>query len=170
MTKNEPTREKMMAQIRAACQTQFGVLDSNFLCRPVSSLNLMPPRTITADMSVDCAMRLMKENRIGCLLVVDGAGKVSGIFSERDCILKVFGCEKDLSKTPISEFMTPDPVCEFPDTTVAYALNVMSHGGFRHIPIVDGERVAVGIVSVKDIVDNIVAGFMEDLLNFPIEA
>ena len=57
---------------------------------------------------------------------------------------------------PVSDYMTPHPVCERPDASLAFALNLMSNGGFRHIPIVDQDNMPIGIVSIKDMVDHIV--------------
>jgi len=66
---------------------------------------------------------------------------------------------------PIESVMTKDPVCERPETTVAYALNLMSHGGFRHLPIVDQDMMPIGILSVKDVVDYLVGKMMEGLVD-----
>jgi CBS domain-containing protein len=65
--------------------------------------------------------------------------------------------------------MTKDPIAQTPDITVAFALNLMSQGGFRHLPLVDERNIPVGILSVKDMMDFIVGSFVEGLLNFDIE-
>lgn len=160
---------QMSEAIRIACETNFGVLDSGFLCRSVSTLNPRAPLSISTDTPVASVLRALKDNKIGCVVIVDSRGAISGIFSERDCILKVIGSDKNLETTPISEFMTKDPVTESPDATLAFALNLMSHGGFRHLPLVDGDNHPIGIISVKDVVDYIVESYVSDLLNFPTE-
>jgi CBS domain-containing protein len=63
--------------------------------------------------------------------------------------------------------MTEDPEVLTPDDPIAYALNKMSVGGFRHVPLVDRARRPVGIVSVKDIVDYLVDIFANDVLTVP---
>jgi CBS domain-containing protein len=88
-------------------------------------------------------------------VIVGSDGRVQGIFTERDCLMKVLGKVSDLS-LPISDFMTRHPICERPDASLAFALNLMSNGGFRHIPIVDQDNIPIGIVSIKDVVDHIV--------------
>jgi CBS domain-containing protein len=52
--------------------------------------------------------------------------------------------------------MTAKPVTERPDVSLAFALNLMSNGGFRHVPIVDQDNMPIGILSVKDVIDHIV--------------
>jgi CBS domain-containing protein len=100
------------------------------------------------------------------VLIVDGAGKLSGIFSERDVLLRILPDYQTLKSKPISEFMTKDPVSQPPDATIGFVLNLMSAGGFRHVPIVDPDNVPIGIVSVKNVVDFIVKSFTDDLLAF----
>lgn len=53
-----------------------------------------------------------------------------------------------------------------PDTSIAYALNLMSHGGFRHLPVVDEQGKAIGVVSVRDVLDRISELLVQDLMNF----
>jgi CBS domain-containing protein len=59
--------------------------------------------------------------------------------------------------------MTKDPVREHPDASLAFALSVMSHGGFRHVPIVDQDDMPIGIVSVKDVVDYFVQRMLDGI-------
>jgi CBS domain-containing protein len=88
-------------------------------------------------------------------LIVDGGGRLEGIFTERDCLIKVIGLEGDLS-SPVSKYMTKHPISERPEASLAFVLNLMSNGGFRHVPIVDQDNMPIGIVSIKDVVDYIV--------------
>ncbi len=157
--------EQMSEALRMVCEHQYGVVDSNFLCRPVSTLDPSEPLTVSKDALVDEVMLLLKNNRVGCVLVVDDAEKLVGIFSERDFVIKVYGTEGE-HETPISKHMTPNPITVAPDETVAYALNLMSQGGFRHLPLVDDQNYPIGIVSVKDAIDQISSSFLDDLLEF----
>jgi predicted transcriptional regulator len=70
--------------------------------------------------------------------------------------MKVLGKVHDTARVTVKEFMTPDPISERADVSLAFALNLMSNGGFRHIPIVDQDKMPIGVVSVKDVVDHIV--------------
>ena len=68
---------------------------------------------------------------------------------------------------PIGDVMTPDPETLPVKSTVAYALNMMSVGGFRHIPVVDEEHRPAFVVSVRDVVEFLVAAFPREVLNLP---
>ena len=160
---NEPSEDtEIIDRIKQLCSVSVGVVETQFLCQCLSILNPAEPICIKETASLREALDLLKTHKIGCLLVLDDKGKVSGIFTERDVILKVIG-ESKLPEAPISTFMTRQPVCEQLTTTIAFALNLMSHGGFRHIPIVDDEHYPIGIISVKNIVDYIVLRFLEDI-------
>ena len=100
---------------------------------------------MTAD--ADEAVRRMHDNGTDCVLVVDG-GRLVGIFTDRDAVLKVAG--RELKARPIAELMTHDPVVVRHDDTVAVAINKMAVGGFRHIPIVEDGR-PTGLVSARDV-------------------
>lgn len=151
--------------IQNACSTSIGVLDSGFLCRSISVLNPKNPICVAENTTVSQTVEHLRSNRVGCVLVVSPKGKLVGIFSERDLLLKVMDDYPVKAGKPITLFMTKDPVAEGPDATIAFALNLMSSGGFRHLPLVDAEGGPIGIVSVKDVVDFIVESFTASLLN-----
>ena len=162
--KSDPTNEA----IRLMCQLKFGALDSEFLCQSLSALNPQTPLCVEKGILVKKALEILRENSIGCLLVTNKDGTVAGIFSERDVLLKVTLRFNEIDTLIIDDVMTADPVSQPPDSTVAYALNLMSHGGFRHLPIVDQTNHPIGIISVKNVVDHLVDGFMDDVLSFPL--
>ena len=162
-------QSKIHSAIRHACSKNFGVLDSNFLCQSLSILEPQKPLCLGSSDSVKSAVDNLKTQRMGCVLIIDEKGKLEGIFSERDYIIKVYGSGADELKEPISTFMTREPLTVDPVTTIAFALNLMSQGGFRHLPVIDSEQHPVGIISVKNIVDYIANSFLEDVLNFDIE-
>lgn len=124
--------------LKYSCESNMGVLDLGFLCKSIGSLGLSDPLTVQLDSSVDKVMKELKSHKVGCVLVVDADGKLQGIFSERDYVIKVHG-KKGAGDEPVSNYMTPDPIAERPDATIAFALNLMSQGGFRHLPIVEGK-------------------------------
>lgn len=158
--------EKMDELLARATEKHFGVLDSKFLQKCTNVLNPKSPVCVKQSESVDSVMRLLRKNAIGCVLITAESSKLLGIFGERDFMLKVYGSQLDLSQTPVSEFMTPDPVVITPDTRIAYALTLMSHLGFRHLPVVSDDNRPISIVSIKDIVDYLVTALVEDLLDF----
>jgi len=117
---------------------------------------------------LDEALRLMRERRQGCILVTRD-GRLSGIFTERDVLMKIVGTKIDLSHTPLRQFMTRDPVRLPADAVVAFALNKMVTEGFRHVPITDDDGRPVGVVSMRDIIEYLSGFFPKDVLNLPPE-
>jgi CBS domain-containing protein len=113
----------------------------------LDALHALPPRTLDAGADASEAIRLMHESEIDCVLVTD-RGRLVGIFTDRDAVLKVAG--RELKARPIAELMTRDPVVVRHDDTVAVAINKMAVGGFRHIPIVEDGR-PTGLVSARDV-------------------
>jgi CBS domain-containing protein len=146
-------------------QVDIGVLSAGFLSQSVGILDPREPITISPDSSIKEAVSILARNTIGCLLVVS-SGKIEGIFTERDYITKL-PFEAKEGAWLVSDFMTSSPVCGNLETTIAFAINLMSEGGFRHLPLVDKERRPVGIISVKDLIDFISRSLLEDLLDFP---
>lgn len=156
--------------ITQACSTRLGVLDSSFLCRSVSVLNPKDAVCVREDCSVDDVVSLLRLQKVGCLVVTDARGVVVGIFSERDLLLKVMEDFPLRRKDPVSKHMTLNPVTQPPHATIAFVLNLMSLGGFRHLPIVDEENKPIGMISVKDVVDFIVQSVNEDILGLELES
>ena len=106
---------------------------------------------VTPNASLADAAQTLTKNRIGAVLVLDGDGSAAGILSERD-IVRAMAWEgaAALSRTVASCMTTPVATCEENDT-VEELMERMTHGRFRHLPVVDQDRV-VGIVSIGDIV------------------
>lgn len=105
--------------------------------------------TIEAGVSVAEAARLMAERRIGALLVTAG-DRLSGIVTERDVLFKVVATGREPSGTTVADVMTANPDTVTPDSSAAEALDRMHLRGYRHLPVLDGERL-VGIVSIRDL-------------------
>jgi CBS domain-containing protein len=132
---------------------------------PVSQLVAERPLVVEADATVVSAVNAMNERHTGCVLVQKD-GKLVGIFTERDVLRKVIFRDGNRS-WPVEAVMTRKPETLRPDASVAFALNKMSVAGYRHIPIVDDHGTAVGVVSMKDIVNFVVDFFPESVLNLP---
>jgi signal-transduction protein with cAMP-binding, CBS, and nucleotidyltransferase domain len=113
----------------------------------LDELGVGAPELIDVSADADEAVRRMHDNGTDCVLVVD-AGRLIGIFTDRDAVLKVAG--QPLKARPIAELMTRDPVVVRHDDTVAVAIHKMAVGGFRHIPIVEDGR-PTGLVSARDV-------------------
>ncbi|MFN8392707.1 MAG: CBS domain-containing protein [Bdellovibrionota bacterium] len=148
---------------------QFGVVDNRFLARSLGTLNPHSPILVPQETKLSDAIELLQKHKIGCVIVTDVIGKIQGIFTERDVLLKVALKPIHPSKVSVASVMTKNPQTATMTTSVAFSLNMMSHGGYRHLPIVDDENYPIGIISVKDIVDYLSHAVTKDLAAFGME-
>jgi CBS domain-containing protein len=156
--------EELIAEERAIEAARLGAAITK---RPIRKLpTLRPPICVAPVASLRHAIDAMNEHRTGCVLVVEDDILV-GVFTERDVLTKIAGQAVDIDATAVADAMTRDPECLTLDDGIAYALNMMSVGGFRHIPLVDAAHCPTGIVAMRDIVDYIVDMFPEAVLNLP---
>jgi CBS domain-containing protein len=155
--------EEMDAGAADLSPRQGPVLDKRAVHEPIRRLNPRSPLTVAPDATLAEAVRIMRERHVGCVVVVDG-GRVAGILTERDLLLKLEAA--DLER-PVRALMTPNPETLHLDDPIVYCLHRMSVGDFRHVPLVDAEGRPVGIVSVKDIVHYLVSFFAGDVLTLP---
>ena len=101
--------------------------------------------------------RVMSVARVGSVLVMQG-DTLAGIFTERDVLRAFEHSRADLARvSPVSEWMTRDPVTISPDATVGEALDRMLDGGFRHLPVMEGGTL-VGVVSMRDLARSMAKG------------
>lgn len=154
-------KKDLLSNIYSACSLGVQLIPPTLLCDSIGSIGLKDPLVVKPDTTLAECITTLQRHKVGSLLVVDNDGKLAGIFTERDCIMKVMGKVDSLKDAVVSDFMTKNPVRERPEASIAFALNLMSHGGFRHVPIVDQDDVPIGIVSVKDVVDHIVTRMLE---------
>ena len=117
----------------------------------IEALRPKKPLTTSTSTPLRNVLQLLVDAEVGCVLVVDENSRLAGIFSERDAIKRIGDQMTDCSDRPIVEFMTPNPQCLCADDRIAFAVHRMDLGGYRHVPITDGEGRPVGIVSVRDI-------------------
>jgi CBS domain-containing protein len=107
------------------------------------------PSTVSPTTPVGQVLTKMVGETIGCVMVVED-GKLVGIFSERDALMKLNTDAPKFLERPISQFMTPEPVTLEANDKIAFALHKMNVGGYRHIPILFEGKLA-GVISIRDI-------------------
>ncbi len=115
----------------------------------VGMLSSGKPFITTPETSVGEAIRVMVENDVGALLVVDENEKLVGILSERDLLEKATGIVPDFRDLPVSQFMTPRPETVEAHSTLNYVLHKMDSGRYRHLPVVENGK-PVNLVSIRD--------------------
>jgi CBS domain-containing protein len=122
------------------------------------------PLAATANESVGQVLQLLRAQRTGAVLICEGE-KLVGILTERDA-LKLMASGADLS-TPVRDVMSRELATILSTATVGEAIRVMSDGGYRHLPIVDGQGKPTGVVAVHGIVHYLVDHFPETVYNLP---
>ncbi len=110
--------------------------------------------SLAPDATVFEAIKVMAENSVGALLVMEGENLV-GIISERDYARKVILKGKSSKETAVREIMTSPVQVVVPDCTVSEAMSIMTNKRIRHLPVLEEGRV-IGVVSIGDLVRSIV--------------
>lgn len=131
-------------------------MDSNTLRSPIKTLNPSKPTSVHPDTPTSDVIKTMQDNAFGCVLVEEN-DRLVGIFTERDVLTKIVGSGLDPQKTKVREVMTLNPEYLFDDDEIAFALNRMHVGGFRHIPLINLQGKPTGIISLRDISDYLLA-------------
>jgi len=101
------------------------------------------------------AMRIMKEKRIGALVVTEGA-TIVGIVTERDYAQKIALRGRASRTTPVRAIMTSPVIHVRPDQTSEDCMVLMGTHHMRHLPVMDGGKL-VGMISIRDLVNDIIA-------------
>jgi CBS domain-containing protein len=106
--------------------------------------------SVEPEAKLSAAVKILGERKIGAVLVMSNGG-VEGILSERD-IVRVLGERgAGVLDEPVSEVMTSKVVSCRQSDTVSAIMEMMTKGKFRHLPVLEGDRV-VGLISIGDIV------------------
>ncbi len=146
--------------------------DTRLLESPVSALLCRVPIVLSEEDSVATAVGLMEREHRSCVLISeDGSrrSRLQGIFTERDILLRVVDCGRDSGEISLREVMVKDPEALPRTAPIAWVLNLMSVGGFRHVPVVDDRGCPAFVVSVRDAVEFLVESFPSEILNLPPE-
>jgi len=120
---------------------------------PISSLSAstIEPQIVPAGTSLAEGVRRMQEKNVGYLLVTDGEGKLAGILTEHDLLLRVAGQTADLEGMTVDQVMSPDPTTLNPSEPIKHALHFMAVDDFMYIPLVDEENRPRDILSFRRI-------------------
>jgi CBS domain-containing protein len=107
--------------------------------------------TLRPDATLEEAMQVLSGRRIGAIVLTDDEGAVVGIISERDVVRVLGTTGVELLTKSVKNVMTADVRTCTEATTVNEAMEIMSTGRFRHLPVCENDRL-VGIISIGDVV------------------
>lgn len=158
--------EELKIMEEGASSNGTGVASGIDIEDPIRTLNLEQVISIKAGASLQEVVATLQEKRIGCITIENDSNDTVGIFTERDILKKVIGKNLDLNKEIVDDYMTPNPELLSENDPIAFALNRMSDGSYRHIPITRDGQVRF-MLSVKDIVDEIAKTYRKMILNLP---
>jgi CBS domain-containing protein len=131
-------------------------IETSLMQEQISSLQPEKPLTVGRGTTLQQAIRIMRDRRIGCVAVVDDAasntGRLVGVLTERDLLQKVAGQGLDFSQCMVEDFMSPAPESSKAEHPLAYALHRMIISDIRYLPIVDEEDRPEGIISSRDVI------------------
>ncbi|MGH7307629.1 MAG: CBS domain-containing protein [Candidatus Rokuibacteriota bacterium] len=131
----------------------------------IATLAPAEPICLSEHATVHEAVQQMLACRQAGVLVVDGQGRLVGIFTERDVLNRVVGRGSDVRQTKLAAVMTANPEALTVTQRVAYAVHCMGVAGYRTIPLVDVDRRPVGVVTVSDVIRWLAHLFPEAVLN-----
>lgn len=122
----------------------------------------VPPATVETTATVIEAVQVMAEEGVGAVAVVEG-GRLRGIFTERDVMLRVVLREKRPSETRMVEVMTSPVETADEETTAEDALTFMLEHHIRHLPLVGKDGQLLGMVSIRNLLEHKVEDLQREL-------
>ena len=105
--------------------------------------------TVSPNVTIAEAVSEMNRRKVGSVLVLED-GRLAGIFTERDVLTRVVACDVDPKQHTVAEAMTRDPMTIAASATVEEVLAIFTSRRFRHLPVMEGDRV-VGLISIGDV-------------------
>jgi CBS domain-containing protein len=136
-----------------------------FWTEPIGKVDLQRPAIVSSGTAIIDAVKQMKYNQIGCVLVLDETQKLIGILSNGDLMHEFVGSTLS-GDTPVDTIMTRDPSSASPDLTVQEALELFDSNKFRQLPILSGDTIE-GILSVRGLMTFISEHLPLQVMNLP---
>lgn len=108
------------------------------------------------------ALKLLAEYEVGALMVMD-RGNLVGVLSERDYTRKIALQGRSSKDTRVADIMTRDVLYVNPQTTTHQCMALMSEKRIRHLPVIEKDGTVLGMISIRDILDDIIADHEETI-------
>jgi secondary thiamine-phosphate synthase enzyme len=122
----------------------------------------VPATTVSPETTVLEAVRLMSEERVGAVAVTR-EGKLTGIFTERDLMIRVVLEGRNPAATRVGDVMTSQCISAKNDLSMGDALQIMTESHFRHLPVVDENDRVLGLLSIRNLLHNRVDKLSQEL-------
>ncbi len=126
----------------------------------ITSIMRSDPVTVGPEETVATAAARMAANQLGALLVMD-RGRLEGIVTERDLLVKVTAAGRDPARHGVREVATPSPLTVNARASIADCWQILRTHAFRHLPVVDDDGRPVGVLSSRDLLRVLVLGLEE---------
>jgi CBS domain-containing protein len=136
---------------------------------PVRKLSRADPLQVSPDTPVRAVAERMRAQHSGSALIVDG-GRLVGIFTERDLLVRVVSEGRDPGQTQVSAVMTDTPEALPEQATMAQALRFLSQTHYRHAPLVDDQGKPISMLSTSALIGFVSETFPKEILNAPPES
>jgi CBS domain-containing protein len=147
---------------RAVASRVPGVIDEKLKVLPRRDpLTVAPGTSLQA-----CLERIREAGTADSVFVIDAAGRLLGVLTERDIFARLVGPGADLEQ-PVERLMVDHPNTLHLDEPVRRAVELMQTGRFRNVPLIDDDGVLVGVVRPVDVLKYLAEAFPEELLNLP---
>jgi signal-transduction protein with cAMP-binding, CBS, and nucleotidyltransferase domain len=146
-------------------ESEFREIRGALLGHTIRTLEPEEPIRVAESTSVRDAVAQMMSAHQAAVLIVDGDGRLTGIFTERDVLSRVVAQGRDVEHATLAEVMTRNPEALSVKDRIAYAVNQMSVAGYRTIPLVDDHHHPIGIVSATHVIKWMAGLFPEAVLN-----
>ena len=166
MFSNEEIENELNQMYGKESESEDKIVKAIKLTDNIFSIGIKKAVLINEDASIESVIKSMQRSHSSCILIVKN-NKISGIFTERDIVTKIVARNVDYKNEKICDYMTNNPEILQSDDSIAFALNQMTDGGFRHVPIVHSKSKDIFVISMQDIINSIGNYYFDDIINLP---
>jgi len=122
----------------------------------VKHLKPKKPRVVPEDATIRETINIMQEHKVGCVVVRNASGQAVGVFTERDVLRRVVG-EMISMDSPVKSAMSTELTAVRETDLAVTAIKLLHEKGFRHLPVLADSGEPCGVVSVKSVMEYLVA-------------
>ena len=153
------------AQTKSVGRTTDGMSRIDLRNEKVRSIAQREPVSVAPEVTLDQALEQMRAAGGDALLIID-AGRLVGILTERDVLMRILGQDVDGNR-PVGDFMTAQPHTLPGEATLVEAMAALESGHYRNLPLVDEAGRVVGMLRQQDLLEYVAEAFPQEILNLP---